>query len=75
MSTCDKCRHWGTARLRALQHGNVLKLQSPCLVDYPVVAVSPWKWEWETCAKFAPDLREYEVPNPGAVVTDIRIPR
>jgi hypothetical protein len=74
MSTCDKCRHWGAERLKAIQHGNVLKLQARCLVD-PARAAPPLMWEWQTCPKFAPDLREYQVPNPGAVVTDIRVVR
>ena len=58
MSTCDKCRHWGAERLKAIQHGNVLKLQARCLVD-PARAAPPLMWEWQACAKFAPDLREY----------------
>lgn len=49
---------FGAERLRAIQHGNVIRLQARCLVD-PARASPPLMWEWQTCERFAPDLREY----------------
>ena len=73
--TCEHCTHWDATRLRSMQSLGELRMQAPCRVGSPA-RVSPWKWQWEpACPQFAPDLREYEVPNPGAVVTDIRVVR
>jgi len=80
VSTCEKCRHWGAERVKAIQRGGELAMQARCHVD-PGRAAPPLMWQWETCPRFAADLREYrvntyraqseqerrdyEVPNPG----------
>lgn len=76
MITCEKCRHWDALSQRGYRiDGKKIEYQARCLVDYPSRPSAPLRWHWDRCAKFAPDLREYQVPNPGAVVTDIRVVR
>ena len=73
--TCEQCRHWDAEHLRNMPSFGELRLQAPCSVASPA-RVAPWRWQWENaCPKFAADMREYQVPNPGAVMTDIRVPR
>jgi hypothetical protein len=74
VSTCDKCRHWGAERVKAIQRGGELAMQARCHVD-PGRAAPPLMWQWETCPRFAADLREYPHMSPGVVVTDIRVVR
>ena len=56
--TCERCRHWGAERVRAILRGGSLALQARCCVD-PARAAPPLTWQWEACEKFAADLREY----------------
>ena len=59
MSTCEKCRHWGAERVKAIQRGGELAMQARCHVD-PGRAAPPLMWQWEAaCPRFAADLREY----------------
>lgn len=75
MSTCDKCRHWGAERVRAITGGGDVALQARCLVD-PARAAPPLMWQWQTCPQFAPqfapELREYpaRIPRRGADMID-----
>jgi hypothetical protein len=36
-----------------------LEKQAPCRIDYPKVVASPMRWAWQTCARFAPELRPH----------------
>jgi len=57
--TCEKCRHWGDELRASYLTGRIgPSWQARCLVD-PARAAPPLKWQWETCARFAPELRPY----------------
>jgi hypothetical protein len=57
--TCADCRHWKPLGQRAYRVDGRLEKQAPCIVEYPQRAATYWRWNWESCDKFAPELREY----------------
>ena len=57
---CRQCRHWKANRLRGYLRGSEFEWQARCLVDHPKRAAPDLKRHWDSCERFALELREHE---------------